>query len=60
MSTIGTQRLRKELTELRRRPVDNIEACPRESDILEWHYILKGAKGSDFEGGYYHGILSKY
>lgn len=48
-------RLRKEYKQLTTNPVDNIRACPKETNILEWHYVIQGAKNSDFEGGYYHG-----
>jgi ubiquitin-conjugating enzyme E2 J2 len=27
------------------------------SNLLEWHFVLEGAKGTDFEGGLYHGKL---
>ena len=32
-------------------------AAPLESNILEWHYVLRGTEGSPYEGGYYHGKL---
>jgi ubiquitin-conjugating enzyme E2 J2 len=57
MAGVGPQRLRKELTELTKKPVENIQAVPKESNIFEWHYVLQGAKGSDYEGGHYHGVL---
>ena len=49
-------RLRKEYKQLIGTPVENIRACPKESNILEWHYVIQGAKKSDYEGGYYHGM----
>jgi ubiquitin-conjugating enzyme E2 J2 len=27
------------------------------SNLLEWHFVLEGAKSTDFEGGIYHGKL---
>ncbi|EWM21161.1 ubiquitin-conjugating enzyme e2 j2 isoform 2 [Nannochloropsis gaditana] len=56
-TTLSAKRLRKELIALQRDPVENITARPLESNILVWHYVLKGAKGSPYEGGYYHGKL---
>lgn len=56
-SDIGLKRLRKEYRDLLSKPVDNIRACPRETNLLEWHYVVEGPKGSPFEGGYYHGTL---
>lgn len=30
---------------------------PMETNILEWHYVITGTKGSPYEGGHYHGKL---
>jgi ubiquitin-conjugating enzyme E2 J2 len=27
------------------------------NDILEWHYVLEGSKGTPFAGGYYYGKI---
>ncbi|CAN0384051.1 unnamed protein product [Ascophyllum nodosum] len=56
-SDMATRRLRKELMAIKRTPVDNIVAAPLESNILEWHYVITGTKGSPYEGGFYHGKL---
>jgi len=37
--------------------VENIEAKPLETNILEWHYVVRGPKGTPYEGGVYHGKL---
>jgi len=50
-------RLKKEYRDLQREPVANIRAAPREANILEWHYVIEGQKGSLYEGGWYHGIV---
>lgn len=57
MSNIATSRLRKEYQELKKKPVENIRAAPKETNILEWHYVIEGPKGSLYEGGFYHGIV---
>ena len=50
MSTdLSTRRLRKELASLIKSPVENIEALPLESNILEWHYVITGTQGSPYE-----------
>ena len=54
---VATTRLRKELKALMKEPVENIRALPQESNILEWHYVLEGSKGTPYEGGWYHGIV---
>ncbi|RLN89404.1 hypothetical protein BBJ28_00003952 [Nothophytophthora sp. Chile5] len=56
-SAMATKRLRKEYLALQRKPVENIQAVPLETNILEWHYVITGTAGSPYEGGYYHGKL---
>lgn len=36
-------------------PVPYVQAHPLPSNLLEWHYVLQGTPGTDFEGGVYHG-----
>ena len=38
-------------------PSPDIEAHPRESNILEWHFVIKGPKDTPAHGGHYHGKL---
>ena len=54
-----TKRLQKELKSLHKSPLTNptIIALPNESNILEWHYLLEGAKDTPYEGGKYWGKL---
>ena len=42
---------------IRKSPVENIEAVPLESNILHWHYVIKGVNDTPYQGGYYHGML---
>lgn len=42
---------------MQRKPVEYIQAVPLENNILEWHYVITGTKGTPYEGGYYHGKL---
>lgn len=37
--------------------VPYITAEPLPSNILEWHYVIKGPEDSPYHGGYYHGTL---
>ncbi|OQR81153.1 ubiquitin-conjugating enzyme E2 [Achlya hypogyna] len=53
--SMATSRLRKEYVLLKKKPVENIEAVPLESNILEWHYVIRGV--GVYEGGLYHGKL---
>ena len=50
-------RLRKELQALAKDPLPGISALPCDDNILEWHYMITGPKGSPYEGGMYHGKL---
>ncbi|CEG45375.1 ubiquitin-conjugating enzyme e2 [Plasmopara halstedii] len=54
---MATKRLRKEYLSMQRKPVDYIQAVPLETNILEWHYVITGTKGTPYEGGFYHGRL---
>jgi len=38
-------------------PVPYITAQPLPSNILEWHYVVRGPENSPYEGGLYHGKL---
>jgi len=53
------RRLTRELQNLQKDPIKSprIVAVPNEANILEWHYVLEGSKGTPYEGGYYHGKL---
>ena len=54
---LSAKRLRKELNLLSADPVPDCVALPLESNILEWRFIIRGSKDSDYEGGFYHGKL---
>jgi len=56
-SSLCITRLRREYKELQKKPIDNIRAIPKETNILEWHYVIEGPKGSIYEGGWYHGVV---
>jgi ubiquitin-conjugating enzyme E2 J2 len=55
--TMATARLRKELIKLQKDPPPGVIAEPDESNILKWHYAIKGPPGTGFEGGVYVGKL---
>tara|TARA_B110000091_G_C13396359_1_gene302273 strand:+ start:87 stop:416 length:330 start_codon:yes stop_codon:yes gene_type:complete len=58
MSSVALTRLRKEYKAMQTKPVDSIRAEPDERNILEWHYVLEGAKNSPYSGGFYHGVVT--
>ena len=58
MASAGAiKRLRTEYRNIQANPMENMRACPKDTNILEWHYIIIGPKGSPFENGCYHGIV---
>lgn len=50
-------RLQREYKALIKEPVPNITAHPLPQDMLEWHYVLEGSSGTEYEGGVYHGKI---
>lgn len=53
----ATARLKQDYLRLKRDPVPYVVAEPLPSNILEWHYAVKGPEGTSYEGGVYHGKL---
>ena len=37
---------------IRKKPIENIVATPLETNILEWHYVITGTKGTPYDGGF--------
>jgi len=57
-NTTAAARLRQDYMRIKKDPVPYvIGAEPLPSNILEWHYVIKGPEKSLYEGGYYHGKL---
>jgi ubiquitin-protein ligase len=57
ISKIALKRLPKELASLENDPPAGFRARPLDHDILDWHFVVTGLKGSDFDRGLYHGRL---
>lgn len=53
----ATARLKQDYIRLKKDPVPYIEAEPLSSNILEWHYVIRGPEDSLYKDGYYHGAL---
>lgn len=51
-------RLQKEYRGFLKDPPPNIQAHPAPNNLLEWHYALEGGKGTEYEGGVYHGKIT--
>jgi len=50
-----THRLQQEYKRFYKDAPEGVWACPDPKNILEWHYIIKGAPGTPFERGVYYG-----
>ncbi|KAF7696218.1 ubiquitin-conjugating enzyme E2 J2 [Silurus meridionalis] len=51
----ATQRLKQDYLRIKKDPVPYICAEPLPSNILEWHYLVRGPEKTPYEGGFYHG-----
>mmetsp|Transcript_30057 Transcript_30057/g.44548 ORF Transcript_30057/g.44548 Transcript_30057/m.44548 type:complete len:396 (+) Transcript_30057:286-1473(+) len=51
------RRIQADIRELSIDPSDRYHAAPLEDDMFEWHFTIRGADGTDFEGGIYHGRI---
>lgn len=49
------RRIQADIRELALDPSDRYYAHPLEHDMFEWHFTIRGADDTDFEGGIYHG-----
>lgn len=56
-NTTAVARLKQDYMRVKNDPVPYIVAEPLHSNILQWHYVVKGPEESPYEGGYYHGKL---
>lgn len=55
--TTAASRLRQDYVRIVKDPVPYITALPLPSNILEWHYVVRGPENTPYTGGYYHGKL---
>jgi ubiquitin-conjugating enzyme E2 J1 len=51
------RRIQADIRELLMEPSDRYHAAPLENDMFEWHFTIRGAQDTDFEGGFYHGRI---
>jgi len=51
------RRIQADVRELSIEPSDRYHAAPLEHDMFEWHFTIRGADDTEFEGGVYHGRI---
>jgi len=56
-SSSAVARLRQDYIRIKKDPVPYIVAEPLPSNLLEWHYVVRGPDDSMYKGGLYHGKL---
>jgi ubiquitin-conjugating enzyme E2 J2 len=56
-SKAASKRLGKEYVNMQKESPPYVWACPEETNILTWHYIIRGPPDSPYAGGEYHGVL---
>jgi ubiquitin-conjugating enzyme E2 J1 len=57
MRNPAIKRILQEFREFQKDPHPNIIAAPLEDNVFDWHFTIRGASGTDFEGGRYHGRI---
>eukprot|EP00948_MAST-09A_sp_MAST-9A-sp1_P000214 g214.t1 len=56
-SRMNIKRIMADLKELAKHPSPLFHAAPRDDDLFDWHFTIRGPEGTDFEGGLYHGRI---
>uniref|UniRef100_A0A7S3LNB0 UBC core domain-containing protein n=1 Tax=Aplanochytrium stocchinoi TaxID=215587 RepID=A0A7S3LNB0_9STRA len=51
------RRIMADVRELAHNPSDQYAARPLEDNMFDWHFVIRGPKGTDYEGGIYHGRI---
>ena len=57
MGRDSVKRLQKDLKALLADPVEDVWVVPNDRDIHEWHFVIRGAQGTPYEDGLYHGKI---
>ncbi|GAM19050.1 hypothetical protein SAMD00019534_022250, partial [Acytostelium subglobosum LB1] len=57
ISSASVKRIMREIREMKETQSPDYTAYPLDDNLFEWHFTLRGANGTDFEGGIYHGKI---
>ena len=57
MNNTALIRIKREHDLLLKDPPENFVAFPIKDDLFTWHFTIRGADETEFEGGLYHGAI---
>jgi ubiquitin-conjugating enzyme E2 J1 len=57
MTSITLKRIQTEYNMLLKDPPENFVAFPTNDDLFNWHFTIRGADDTEFDGGIYHGVI---
>ena len=52
------KRIQKEQRDMQTDPSPYFWAEPLEIEPFEWHFTIRGPEATEFEGGFYHGVIT--
>ena len=55
---VSLVRINKEFREMKADPSPFFYAEPLHDEPFEWHFTIRGPEGTEFEQGFYHGIIN--
>jgi ubiquitin-conjugating enzyme E2 J1 len=53
----AVKRIMQELRELQSHSTDDYYAAPLDDNLFEWHFTIRGPRGTEFDNGIYHGRI---
>ena len=54
----AVKRIMGEIKELAQSPPEEFHAEPLEDNLFEWHFSVRGPRGTSYEGGIFHGKIT--
>ena len=57
-NSVAMKRIQKEYRDMIAEPSAYFYAEPLADEPFEWHFTIRGPEQTDFEGGFYHGVIT--
>lgn len=57
-NSVAMKRIQKEQRDMITDPSPHFWGEPLESEPFEWHFTIRGPEATDYEGGFYHGVIT--